>query len=809
MILNALGTIEDLKTYANKFKTDMDNNSIVDWNVFVEHYPDGRQRIGLLSELTTLPAPDYCDYVTIQLEPVYKNKIIRACVPLLVGDMETPQVQAEYFYIGDSAGTGEDAAAFLQNKYANSYPNEFEFAGYDFVKENEDGEEVFYFNPKVSKTVVSMYTQEYKDGETVYTEINQGVVMAPDEIDNLIASAKSKLTPIENGEVFERWDVEKCSPSYFGSLIVEVYFNAKYKDKNVIMPSFAIENRTELIGSELILADENSTADAVITLVKSEANKIAFATELGVTEWNTYPFENKNWSYLTLEPVRKPDRYYVAFLVNYNDGKYDRWETKYVGVNLNDNVPAFPKEIGNVKNINWEWVHLIYQDGQGPSWFRLDEYSPSTVEGDICFIGDGEYVASKPSVTPPADNGSSSGNNNNDNTTDNGDTDNNDGDDDNNDSSASSTPAQETPATEKKPESTPAVVPVPPTSQTPDPITEEAEEQKEETTQSESNTEEVSSKFEFASGNGETIELENISESTKAVLEQVLQNRESVDQKKAEKIASEMEEMPKTNETVSSINKTDSGNAIVTENIKIGTDSLEINAKGEIGLNQSTVNEITNGIAEVLQKNEDSQKDDPDVAHETPEIVLDMGAATVISPEIFDAISDKDVNLVIKKNGYSWTINGNDIAASKPVAINFEVDFDTDAVPEGTVKQLAGNSPTTQLSLAHNGTFGLKATLTVELGELGTNNVGQYGNLYYYDSSGKLVFQNAGKITSDGTVSLEFSHASDYVLVVGKDATPKSINAIPFVVVGILAVIAIAAVAVLFVRRKRSMQDEV
>jgi hypothetical protein len=51
---------------------------------------------------------------------------------------------------------------------------------------------------------------------------------------------------------------------------------------------------------------------------------------------------------------------------------------------------------------------------------------------------------------------------------------------------------------------------------------------------------------------------------------------------------------------------------------------------------------------------------------------------------------------------------------------------------------------------------------------VGDQYAGQFGNLYYYDSNEKLVFQNAGIIDGDGNVSLEFAHASDYVVVVSE-----------------------------------------
>jgi LPXTG-motif cell wall-anchored protein len=44
---------------------------------------------------------------------------------------------------------------------------------------------------------------------------------------------------------------------------------------------------------------------------------------------------------------------------------------------------------------------------------------------------------------------------------------------------------------------------------------------------------------------------------------------------------------------------------------------------------------------------------------------------------------------------------------------------------------------------------------------------GKFGNLFWYDSNHNLVFIDANKVAADGSLSLEFSHASDYVIVYG------------------------------------------
>ena len=89
---------------------------------------------------------------------------------------------------------------------------------------------------------------------------------------------------------------------------------------------------------------------------------------------------------------------------------------------------------------------------------------------------------------------------------------------------------------------------------------------------------------------------------------------------------------------------------------------------------------------------------------------------------------------------------------------------------------------------------------------IGSEYQGKYGNLYYYDSNGKLVFMNAGKISSDGTVSLEFSHASDYVIVISEKsmASAAPTTGDNTVIIGWFLLI-FAGVALMLAASRRSM----
>ncbi len=144
---------------------------------------------------------------------------------------------------------------------------------------------------------------------------------------------------------------------------------------------------------------------------------------------------------------------------------------------------------------------------------------------------------------------------------------------------------------------------------------------------------------------------------------------------------------------------------------------------------------------------------------------VDMKKATIVPKEVLEAVQGKDINIVLDMGIYRWSIGGTEVLASVLRDIDLEVTVDTNAIPPSLVDSIAEGKPSTQLSLTHNGEFGFRADLTLNLG---SGHAGSTGNLYYYDSSGKLVFRNAGEIGADGSISLSFSHASDYVVIIDR-----------------------------------------
>ena len=156
---------------------------------------------------------------------------------------------------------------------------------------------------------------------------------------------------------------------------------------------------------------------------------------------------------------------------------------------------------------------------------------------------------------------------------------------------------------------------------------------------------------------------------------------------------------------------------------------------------------------------------------EPPVVTINIKDNTTVPKDVLETIKGKNIEVVFDLgNGISWKLNGNDI---KNISSDLDlgVNTNTNTIPVEVINKVTGEKTSLQLSLNHDGDFGFTATLTINLD---AKNKGLYANLYYYNpkaAKGKeLEFISAGKIDGSGNADLQFTHASDYVIVI--DRTP-------------------------------------
>ncbi len=163
-------------------------------------------------------------------------------------------------------------------------------------------------------------------------------------------------------------------------------------------------------------------------------------------------------------------------------------------------------------------------------------------------------------------------------------------------------------------------------------------------------------------------------------------------------------------------------------------------------------------------------------AEEGSIINVDMNGSTVVPGDIFDSIKGRDITITFDMgNGIIWSVNGKSITTDKADDINFSIKTGTNAIPVDIVNNITGERYSIQLSLSHEGEFGFTAILSINLGK---DNAGLTANLYYYnESTGELEFICADTVAEDGMVSLAFTHASDYAVVIDADSMEQETGA--------------------------------
>lgn len=142
-----------------------------------------------------------------------------------------------------------------------------------------------------------------------------------------------------------------------------------------------------------------------------------------------------------------------------------------------------------------------------------------------------------------------------------------------------------------------------------------------------------------------------------------------------------------------------------------------------------------------------------------------------IPKDVFDNIKNSGQDVTIKyPDGYNWTIKGDTIDPSKIPNDGIDLSFTTDTAY--IFNMVTGYKYSMSISIKYSGEFGFTAILEIDLSE-GMENApeGKYfANLYLIDSSdkNKLTWTTYSEIDSNNNAHLEFTHASDWAIVIDR-----------------------------------------
>ena len=207
---------------------------------------------------------------------------------------------------------------------------------------------------------------------------------------------------------------------------------------------------------------------------------------------------------------------------------------------------------------------------------------------------------------------------------------------------------------------------------------------------------------------------------------------------------------------------------------------------------------------------------------------------TTVEAYDLNEMKGKDKNIVIEEEGYTWTINGQDIETVPEENLSLAITQNADDFPIDGVDAFFGETLAHKFSIEYDGEFGFKATLDYLVG---TEYIGKYANLFYVAGDGTFTFVEGGIVDENGRISYTFTHASDYIIAItdveytGQELNPKAeehvvdtetqepetetdaptepgnptpdnTSIFPFVLIGVLGILIIIAITI-FVKQKK------
>ena len=218
------------------------------------------------------------------------------------------------------------------------------------------------------------------------------------------------------------------------------------------------------------------------------------------------------------------------------------------------------------------------------------------------------------------------------------------------------------------------------------------------------------------------------------------------------------------------VNWTENGTEVSTEatftfNATVDRNLIAIFAKNEDPEPTPTPDPEPSGPSTGDSSGWDDIRDELENAENGDQITIDMGDETKVPAEIFESLAGKDVEISFDLGDIQWSVNGADIPTDTDFTdLDLGVNLDTSGIPVNVINTITGEVGTVQITLAHDGEFGFTMTLTAPLGK---ENAGYWANLYHYDEDAEaLNFEAAAKIDEDGSVTIPFSHASQYAIVI-------------------------------------------
>ena len=160
---------------------------------------------------------------------------------------------------------------------------------------------------------------------------------------------------------------------------------------------------------------------------------------------------------------------------------------------------------------------------------------------------------------------------------------------------------------------------------------------------------------------------------------------------------------------------------------------------------------------------------------EKKSVSMDMSKTGMVYAQTLQQIKEQGMEVELRVGGQaSWLIDGSAIEGDELGDINLGVTFGESGIPKEQLEILTENEKYLEMSLGHEGEFGFTIVLSVKLEDA---EPGQYANLFYYnEAEGDFEFMCAAVVGNTKRADFEFSHASDYVIIISSETKENLIQ---------------------------------
>lgn len=164
-------------------------------------------------------------------------------------------------------------------------------------------------------------------------------------------------------------------------------------------------------------------------------------------------------------------------------------------------------------------------------------------------------------------------------------------------------------------------------------------------------------------------------------------------------------------------------------------------------------------------------------AKEGTTVSVDAKGKEKIPASIVNELRGKDINLVFDMDAYSWKINGKsvtgEIDSTKSIDLSVKK-INSKVIGKAAKEQSLTKGQIMQFDIGHDGELPFKGDLTLNIGMA---HAGEKVNLNYFNPiSKKLDFRGSSKVSGKGFVTFGFTHASKYIITLGKPSVASVIS---------------------------------